>query len=65
MSLAAFRPTKTEFGIYRARPEMMALALLLEHPTIKPETMSGLIEGRKIKRSNIGRDHSARRKASS
>ena len=52
MSLAAFRPTKTEFGIYCARPEMMALALLLEHPRIKPETMSGLIEGRKIKRSD-------------
>jgi hypothetical protein len=52
MSLAAVGPTKTEFGIYCARPEMMALALLLEHPTIKPETMSGLIEGRKIKRSN-------------
>lgn len=52
MSLAAFRPTKTEFGIYCARPEMMALALLLEHPTIKPEKMSGLIEGRRIKRSN-------------
>jgi hypothetical protein len=31
---------------------MMALALLLEHPTIRPETMSGLIGGRKIKRSN-------------
>ncbi|MBN1773936.1 MAG: hypothetical protein JXB32_21940 [Deltaproteobacteria bacterium] len=52
MSLATYRPTKTEFGIYCARPEMMALALLLEHPTIRPETMSGLIEGREIKRSN-------------
>ena len=52
MSLAAFRPTKTDLGIYCARPEMMALALLLEHPKIKPETMGGLIEGRKIMRSN-------------
>lgn len=31
---------------------MMALANILEHPRIKPETMSGLIENRKIKRSN-------------
>ncbi|MBI4702993.1 MAG: hypothetical protein HY744_17900 [Deltaproteobacteria bacterium] len=52
LSIAVFLPTKTEFGIHCARPEMMALALLLEHPTIKPETMGGLIESRRIKRSN-------------
>jgi hypothetical protein len=52
MSIAVFFPTMTEFGIYCARPEMMALALLLEHPTIKTETMRGLIQSREIKRSN-------------
>jgi hypothetical protein len=31
---------------------MMGLANLLEHPEIRPETMSGLIAGREIKRSN-------------
>jgi len=39
-------------GIRYARPEMMALANLLEHSEIKPDRMSGLIEGRAIKRSN-------------
>jgi hypothetical protein len=52
MSLAVFRPDMTRFGIYCARPEMMALALLLEHPTIRVETMRGLIGNRTIKRSN-------------
>ena len=41
-----------ELGIRYARPEMMALANLLEHSEIKPERMSGLIAGRQIKRSN-------------
>jgi hypothetical protein len=52
MSLAVYRPAPTEFGIPCARPEMMALALLLEHPAIGPEKMSGLIENRRVKRSN-------------
>ena len=39
-------------GIYIARPEMMALANMLEHTEIKPDTMSGLIQGRTVKRSN-------------
>ena len=52
LSLATHRPVKTKLGISCARSEMMALALLLEHPQISPETMSGEIEGRKFKRSN-------------
>jgi hypothetical protein len=39
-------------GIRYARPEMMALANLLEHPEIKQDRMSGLFAGRAIKRSN-------------
>lgn len=42
----------TPLGLYVARPELMALANLLEHPEVQPETMSGLIGGREIKRSN-------------
>ena len=41
-------PIKTDLGIWIARPEMMALANLLEHPEIRPETMSGS----RVKRSN-------------
>jgi hypothetical protein len=52
LSLASFEPIKTEFGISYARPEMMVLASLLEHPMIRTDPMSGLIEGRRIKRSN-------------
>ena len=52
LSLVEEQPTITEFGIAIARPEMMALANLLHHPVIGTETMSGMIEGRKIKRSN-------------
>ena len=52
LSLADYKPVATEFGICVARPEMMALANLLHHPTIGPQTMSGLIGGRQIKRSN-------------
>jgi hypothetical protein len=52
MAIAAFEPIPTPSGIYCARAEMMALANLLEHPEIKSERMSGLIEGREIKRSN-------------
>lgn len=52
LSLTNYEPYLTELGIYIARPEMMALANMLEHPEIKPKTMSGLIAGLPIKRSN-------------
>lgn len=52
LSLVDYEPTPTEFGIAIARPEMMALANLLEHPTIGTQATSTLIGGRIIKRSN-------------
>lgn len=52
LSLTNYEPLETELGLCIARPEMMALANMLEHSEIKPETMSGLIQGREIKRSN-------------
>jgi len=58
LSLANYKPIRTDLGIYIARPEMMALANLLEHPTIGPDRMSGGFANRlDIKRSNkdIGR----------
>lgn len=47
-SIATHNAAETKFGIRAARPEMMALANLLEHPFIKPDR----IEGTTIKRSN-------------
>lgn len=52
LSLVGCKPLDTPLGIKIARPEMMALANMLEHPQIGTETMSGLIQNRKIKRSN-------------
>lgn len=52
LALAEFQPMETPFGIAIARPEAMALANLLHHPAIGQQTMSGLIAGRRIKRSN-------------
>jgi len=52
LSLANYEPIRTPLGIYVAQPKLMALANLLEHPGIRPETMTGLIGGREIKRSN-------------
>jgi hypothetical protein len=52
LALTDVEPIDTEFGIRIARPEMMALANLLHHPTIATETMSGLIADRVIRRSN-------------
>lgn len=50
--LTSYKPHKTDFGLSYARPEMMVLANLLEHPKIKPDRMSSLFEDRAIKRSN-------------
>lgn len=52
LSLCAYRTQPTEFGIRYARPEMMALANLLSHPTIDSIVMSAKYVGRSIKRSN-------------
>ncbi len=53
LSVTAYKPERIDqFGINYARPQMMALANLLEHPEIKPDRMSSLFEGRSIKRSN-------------
>ena len=53
LSLANLDPLPTDMGIFIARPEMMALANLLEHPEISSETMTGGFGGRpEIKRSN-------------
>lgn len=51
ISLTAYEPIQA-LGISLARPEAMALANMMEHPVIGPETMSGHIAGREIKRSN-------------
>ncbi len=52
LALADYQPVSTEFGICVVRPEMMALANLLHHPSIGPQTMSGLMGGRRIKPTN-------------
>ena len=52
LSLAGYKPYETEFGLRCARPEMMALANLLSHPVIGPETMSTMFDDRALKRSN-------------
>lgn len=53
LSVAAFDPeTIPDLGLRRARPEMMALANLLEHPVIGAATMSSPIGGRTLKRVN-------------
>lgn len=53
LSLANLDPIPTDMGILIARPEMMALANLLEHPEIGSEIMTAGFAGRPdIKRSN-------------
>jgi hypothetical protein len=52
LSLLEYQPIVTEWDIAIARPELMALANLLEHPVIGPQTMSTKIGGRTLKRSN-------------
>jgi hypothetical protein len=52
LSLLEHQPIVTEFGIAIARPELMALANLLEHPVIGAQTMSTNIGGRTLRRSN-------------
>jgi hypothetical protein len=52
LSIPEYKPVSTDYGICIARPEMMALANLLEHPTIDEQTMSTPIGGRVLKRSN-------------
>jgi hypothetical protein len=52
LSIPEYHPIPTDFGIFIARPEMMALAHLLEHPVIGTQTMSTEIAGLILKRSN-------------
>lgn len=53
LALTSLDPIVTDCGIAIARPEMMALANLLEHPTISRKTMAGSFAGRPgVKRSN-------------
>ena len=50
--LMIFEALESSFGLRYARPELMALANLLEHQQVGPQTMSGLLGGRTVKRAN-------------
>ena len=53
LGLAEHVPLRTEWGVRYARPEMMALANLLHHPTIGPATISaGFFGATPVKRAN-------------
>ena len=52
LSLTDFEPLPTGYGINYAQPATMALANMLSHQQIGPETMSAEIGGLAIKRSN-------------
>ena len=53
LRFTAFLPREAGLtGLRYARPQMMALANLMEHPRIKADTMSEPFAGRAIKRSN-------------
>ncbi|WP_428676675.1 hypothetical protein [Reyranella sp.] len=53
LSICAYNPLPAgNLGIRYAQPKMMALANMLEHPTIKPDRMGKSFAGRSIKRSN-------------
>ncbi|MGJ7523907.1 hypothetical protein ACSFA0_25785 [Variovorax sp. LT1P1] len=52
LAVTEVNPVISESGVRVARAEMMALANLLHHPEIRPETMAAPFAGRSIKRSN-------------
>jgi len=52
LALAELDPLQMSSPLKIARPEMMALANLLHHPTVGAEMMTGLIGDRRIKRAN-------------
>lgn len=52
LGLTQFQPSRSEFDLLVALPEMMALANLLHHPAIDDAVMSQHFAGRSIKRSN-------------
>ena len=53
LAVTAFDPLPAgDLGIRYARPEMMVLARLLEHPRIEDRLLSQPFAGRRIKRSN-------------